>query len=956
VFGLVVGKSAAVNREHEDRDVWFVHATDPHLFLKEVDEKKDAEAAAKKKRQEELNRKALSDMLKRMRSLPGGEGPSTFLVLTGDLGIDPCEIPKGGNQSVTTTGAEAGTPPPTEAQNGDKQRAKDKRSAQDCVNAVDTEKRKEQIEKIAELLGESPVPIVYLVAGNNDIAKESAGDEALTYFNDFIDDVQKALIKNKSSVILHNLTRCYALGGEPARCYADINTAYRLIGFPSYSFKGAKDEAGLDHNQAQAKQFETFRQLLERSQQAGKKVLVITHTPEMNDPYLLAQSRYVNPPPPATAAPTETGTPTETPTPAETATPAKKKKTEAETTETTKETEKKTRAQTETNKVWTWNVNPEVLDGWKDAIASDSVVGVFAGHLHDSHKEIYQRPYTWSSGSKTAFHKLFLAPPLAVKNQDNSPIQARGFSLIHLQPDHIVSRLYWYNSETREFSPDPQPKDRCEQHRFWRSVCRCPRAIIIWFWNLDKADNPLTRMAVLLIAFLTAFLTVVAIWQIPPPSDPFGDDKKTADGASRTAQASSNAQADSSPFANRFGKTVIAGLSGLAVTEVAKSLGGEKSTADSRWYYVVWFILFFFLLLIGLNLWRAALEALRARVAVAYYPLRKTKDVRAGDVFKHWLPTLRVPVLTFFDTFINLIQGKNQTRTQVFEKTIIDQQRNVIRVAEAIRTNLNSLLEGYVGRKRQTDSKAQASISSDPVPPNLVRVNISVLSKDQTYVYYISWASASSRSPFPKRSVAWLSVFTGKIRWYKKRYVENKEIFKEIVLFNNSDKTIAEDPVEIHLEDHFQVRGGSDYDAFVVFPVPSLRRDKSSDYVKGAIHISFRYEEDFDRIWNFSVTPEKPAALLEAAIKRAQAADAAIKNAKTQGETETLKPHEQTEVAADPQIAKHLYDFDEMMLGRWCPDDAIRTALNTNLTVLGELLRGFNEVIYQSYIETNQPD
>jgi hypothetical protein len=344
VFGLVVGKSAAVNREHEDRDVWFVHATDPHLFLKEVDEKKDAEAAAKKKRQEELNRTALSDMLKRMRSLPGGEGPSTFLVLTGDLGIDPCEIPKGGNQSVTTTGAEAGTPPPTEAQNGDKQRAKDKRSAQDCVNAVDTEKRKEQIEKIAELLGESPVPIVYLVAGNNDIAKESAGDEALTYFNDFIDDVQKALIKNKSSVILHNLTRCYALGGEPARCYADINTAYRLIGFPSYSFKGAKDEAGLDHNQAQAKQFETFRQLLERSQQAGKKVLVITHTPEMNDPYLLAQSRYVNPPPPATAAPTETGTPTETPTPAETATPAKKKKTEAETTETTKETEKKTRS------------------------------------------------------------------------------------------------------------------------------------------------------------------------------------------------------------------------------------------------------------------------------------------------------------------------------------------------------------------------------------------------------------------------------------------------------------------------------------------------------------------------------------------------------------------------------------------------------------------------------------
>jgi hypothetical protein len=44
------------------------------------------------------------------------------------------------------------------------------------------------------------------------------------------------------------------------------------------------------------------------------------------------------------------------------------------------------------------------------------------------------------------------------------------------------------------------------------------------------------------------------------------------------------------------------------------------------------------------------------------------------------------------------------------------------------------------------------------------------------------------------------------------------------------------------------------------------------------------------------------------------------------------------------------------MLGTWCKKDDVRAALISSVDVLGELLRGFNETIYKSYIEPNQPD
>jgi hypothetical protein len=969
-FGFAVERSAAGHREHEEQDIWFVHATDPHIFI--------PPGKPGREEQQKQNQETLSALFKWIGSLPDGSGSPAFLVLTGDLGVDPCDIREAGAQPGTPTptptpNSQRNPQPAPEAEEATKQEAP---SMDDCLK-VKQDQHDSQVKDTARILGESPVQDIYLVAGNNDIATESAGDPALKYFNDFIQDVQKELIKDKSSVRLHNLTRCYTSSEALGSCYADIpHTAYRLLGFSSYSFKKSEEKA----------QFEKFRQLLEDSRKQGMKALVITHTPELDDPYALAQQRYVNPkatsaalPAPsvtptasaAMTAPAESATPAQTPTSAGTATSAPKTK--------------KTQTQTDkSSSVSTWNVTEKMLDDWHEAITSESILGVFAGHLHDSHKEIYRRPYAWSSGSPGTFQKLFLAPPLAVKNQVTSPIQARGFALVHLQADRIDSRLFWYDSETRAFTPDSKPESRCEQPHFWRGFCHGSHAAIRWLWNLDTG-NALERMAVLLIAFLTAFLTIVAIWQIPPADDPFPEVKKSAAGETKPAQPAANFT-DSSPFSSRFGKTVIAGLAGLVAAEVTKTLGNEKPTADSRWYYIVWFILFFFFLLVSLNLWRALVEGLRSRFAIIYYPLPRPPEpqddarsqnqsgnappretsVRWPGLFwrwlvyrfyaaMHWLRSwLGVPLVTFADTFINLIQGKNQTATKIFSDKIVDQQRNVLRVAKEIREQLNTVILEYLRDQARKKDPDRRIASKD------VRVNVSVLSADRTNVFYISKTRDSSRLSFPKRSVAWLSVFTGKIRWHKLSY-DKGALSKEIILFDNSAGTIPDEVAKIPLNSYYQARGG-DYEAFVVFPVPLSQRGLESDYVKGAIQISFSRETDFDLIWSFKPTPEE---IRETATNEV---DAKIKAASNATERQQLQQTREADLQAavttaeanpppDPVVDKLQYQSEERMLTTpWCTDAEVRATLYTSLRVLGEVLRGFNENIYKSIAKSEQPD
>jgi hypothetical protein len=328
----------------------------------------------------------------------------------------------------------------------------------------------------------------------------------------------------------------------------------------------------------------------------------------------------------------------------------------------------------------------------------------------------------------------------------------------------------------------------------------------------------------------------------------------------------------------------------------------------------------------------------------------------------HWLSSLRVPLLTFADTFTNLIQGKNYTITQAFSDKVVDQQRSVLRVANSIRKQLyevimEELLE-LLERGEESERNKRTNRERE-VRPDDVRVNISVLSVDQSSVFYISRVPGSSRLAFLKRSVAWVSVFTGKIRWYKHSYSKG-DFFKDIILFDNSAGTIAGDEPQIHLNSNYQPRGGEDYEAFVMFPVPWPQRGLGSDYVKGAIHISFCRETDFERVWSFTCTPE------EAREKATKQVDAKIQAAANDTARQQLRQTRLADIDAavkaagpqscDPVIDQHKYQSEQRMLADWCKDPEVRATLNTAVGVLGEVLRGFNEHIYTSIGKSEQGD
>lgn len=839
-------------------DVWIIHATDPHLFVDTITDQTKPPDKRRVERQRALNERALRDVLARAATLVGVEGQPRLLVLTGDFDTDPCWI--------------AGVPEQQKDENRAAVVAK-------CLSDVRKDDRELQVKQLAAVLATSPIADIYIVAGNNDIARETAGDAALKYFVDFVNDVQRHIAADgKSAVRVHQLVGCYA-GGANAECVADVpDTRYRLVSMPSSSFKNADDPSLVGNDPLQQRQMQTFAALLADAHDAGRQAIVVTHVPDLDDPYALAQLRYAD------------------------------------------STRARPDAKVDGRESSVWNVTKPVLDGWTAAVSSDAVAAVLAGHLHDSHKEIYRQPYAWSTGDGFGRDrgKLFVTPPLAVKNQDTSPIQARGFSLIHLRPNRIQRQLYWYDAVARTFAADAERAGGPSQGHggFWQTLRARGWRRVLWLWRLTT-DAPIERLSVLLIAFLVAFLTVARVWQIPPSENPLV--------VSAAANPPAPAAFEASPFAGNFGKTVMAGLGGLVAETVMKSLVPDPPKNDKE-FYVIWFVIFFFTMLMSSAFVRALAEALRTRLARAHYVPQRPAFVmpqRKGwrhvvDLwkwfwnwivswvirFREWCFSWRGPLLVFFDTFFNFIQGKNQAVSKAFADVIVEQQRNTVRVADAIGRRLNELIVEKLYEKRR--AKAEANVAGQSAPeahPSDVRVNISVLSADQSSVFYISKAPGSAvNKSFPKRSVAWVCVFAGVIRWYKKSY---KEKAGDIVLFDNSTGVIAGDEQTIHLNSHYQLRE-DDYEAFVVFPAPWPHRAYGSDYVKGAIHISFRRAEDFAGIW---------------------------------------KIPSDSDSGTDPYADEKKMLEDEKSEGGWCTDPGICGAIRNAIAVVGELLRGFNENI-----------
>ena len=402
-----------------------------------------------------------------------------------------------------------------------------------------------------------------------------------------------------------------------------------------------------------------------------------------------------------------------------------------------------------------------------------------------------------------------------------------------------------------------------------------PALKLVWFWTVgQKGDDPspLLRATIAALALLIAFLTVVELWQVPPPSTSLVKPGRPAAGkdtvASQAEPAAAPAPSSSPParigniFESNFSRIVLSGLGGLAaVTFIGDGAGGD-SKFNKEGYYFVLFVLFFVAGLVLSALIRGAGEAMRSRIVlsrpmVTWPSLRGDHGFfgKAGRLvrylfrrFWYWLISFRATFVVFVDTVFNVLTGRNQLQTALFSETITDLHEALLEAAERAREEVHRAV-------------IRALIRKEALPRNLpheeqVRVAVSLLSADGGSVYYIAWEHGSPPTRFGKSSVAWVAAFARVARWCKCDlhgapdrwdliYRSNKAAW----IFDNQDGEIPGTTNKLPLEKYYEKRGEEDYEGFVVLPIPWTNRSQGSVHRRGCLHISFKKASYMDKLW-----------------------------------------------------------------------------------------------------------
>lgn len=401
--------------------------------------------------------------------------------------------------------------------------------------------------------------------------------------------------------------------------------------------------------------------------------------------------------------------------------------------------------------------------------------------------------------------RWFLTPPLfGVAGQR----PAHGVSVVRIGDQVAQVQPVWYTPAASAFA-FAQPVD--VQRREWaRSL-----------WELGNL-TPLTRAATFFIALLAAFLTVAAVWQIPAP-DEEAEIKLTVNAQTSTAPGQTTTVVIPEPLVKKWApaqmlqqnltKTVMAGLGGLAVATL--TLENLEQNGDVQAFYVVWFVLLFLILLVGSSAVRSFAEGVRA---VMHVPLKRgLRRLPSG---------LALSSVTAIDVFFNLIQGKNQLKSSFWAKEIKQLQEDALGAVDAVCENLQQTIVAEL-------KKQQVKVESDEV-----RVSVSVLSADKQRLFYVSQTRRSVSRDFKAASVAYVSVYASRVRWYVSTYAPRME---EITILANGNGTI---PGKRMLKDHFQERE-QDYTAFIVFPIPHRPLGR----IRAGLHISFKTADQMTKIW-----------------------------------------------------------------------------------------------------------
>lgn len=389
------------------------------------------------------------------------------------------------------------------------------------------------------------------------------------------------------------------------------------------------------------------------------------------------------------------------------------------------------------------------------------------------------------------------------------------------------------------------------------------RRILTWLWNLaDKKDgatrSDLGKAAVFAIALLAAFLTVVEVWQIPPPrrrlrrSDDGEEEPARGGPSAEPAAGAADPSSSSAPtngtatllYTSNFARTVLSGLAGMTLVATFDGFWKDDQNGFAEEpLYLVLFVIFFLVFLVLSAVFRSVTEAVRSRVSLV------RRAAPAGHPWRRfwtWLLSLRVPALVFLDTGFNVIQGKNQLQTAAFEHDIVELHASIVAAVCRIRERLDqALLNALKDKDKDKDATRQNAS---------VRVSISLMSSDESAVFYVARETGSLAKPFGRDSIAWLSLHTGLPLWYRKSWEPDST-----VLIENSDRFFNDLPAKrLLLRDYWEKRNQSDYQAFVVLPLPWGHRGEAEGYRKAGIHICFRDEGDMSLIWPaLNKPPEK---------------------------------------------------------------------------------------------------
>lgn len=451
---------------------------------------------------------------------------------------------------------------------------------------------------------------------------------------------------------------------------------------------------------------------------------------------------------------------------------------------------------------------------------------------------------------------------------------------------------------TPETKPHETPDAARQEDRSW----------LQWFWDLPSDKPLLDRAAVLAIAFLAAFLTVLQIWRVPRKKSMFV--KEENEEAEGSAPQLSEQEAKNLSFyflQNNVGRAAISGLGGMVALTFLQSLWDSKEV-NAKAYYLVCFVLFFVVLLVFFALAQASNEALRSRL-----------------VHRRWNITWTV----FFDTFFTFLQGKNQLKTGPFTQEILQLQAANLRTVDEVCKQIFKAI-----RSRFSEVEG---FNLDQLSDYGVRVSVSVLARDHQSTYYVSKPSGNLNDPFGKNTMAWLAIYTGHALWWRDDYDpqtdSGKQFQSSLVLPRRlpelpdpaeAEKKVPEEgkpqPLVVDPRTYHSDSRDSDYEAYVVIPIPLRLRNPTGHDVRAGIHISLRQQDWLKILWpQLEADPPEPAA--------GSAAASAEGTGKTLIQYQDWQKVLDLRTDSEDILGRKIYEADQL---------------------LSDLLRNFNEKLFES--------